>query len=323
MPAHDLDLRLRGHRADVHVVLVRIALAELPGQRDHLLGEGPGHALVNVHALDRGAGLPRVRERAPGDLLRGGVQVRVGEHDGRILSPELQHAGDHLLGSREVHLLPGGDRAGEYDHLHPAPDQLRAHLAPALHHAEEPAGQARLLQESARLLHHDGGELARLHDHRVAGHQRGGGVAHRDRKRIVPGRDDADHPAGVEAQVRLLVREQVQRDLLVGEHLLGMGRIPVHRVRDRQHLHEEGLVAGLPVLPRDVVAELLGAGEQQLLEPEQHGAPFRDGLARPLSLRRAGLLHGFPDVGSAGDAHLAEQLAGPRFVDGQRALGRD
>jgi len=177
--------------------------------------------------------------------------------------------------------------------------------------AEEPARQAGLLQQGARLLHHNGGELARLHHHPVAGHERGDGVADRDREGIVPGRDDADHSPRVETQVRLLVGEQVQRDLLVGEHLLSMGRVPVHCIRDRQYLHEERLVARLPVLPRDVVAEVLGAGEQQLLEPEQHGAPFCEGLARPLGLRRASLLHGLADVGNARDPHLPSSLPVP------------
>ena len=186
VPPHDLHLHLRGHRADVDVVAVGLALAQLFRQRHHFFSERLRHVLLHVDALDGRAGLPGVGERAPGDLLRGGVEVGVVENDRGVLAAELEHAGDHLLRGGDVHLAPGGDRPGEHDHLDAGADQLSPDVAPALHHAEEPARQTGLLEKRSGLLQDDGGELARLHHHPVARHQRGERIADRDRERIVP-----------------------------------------------------------------------------------------------------------------------------------------
>src|SRR5581483_669930 len=192
----------------------------------------------------------------------------------------------------------------------------------ALHHSEETARQAGFLEQRARLLQDDRRELARLHHHRVSRHQRGCRVADGDRERIVPGGDDPDHAARIEPQVGLLVGEEVQGDLLVAEALPGVIRVPVHRIGDRQHLHEQRLVPRLAVLPRQVIAEIRGPFEQQVLEAKQHGTAGGDRLLRPLRLRDAGLLDRLPDLLRSRDAHLAQELAAAGLVHRQRALLR-
>ena len=112
------------------------------------------------------------------------------------------------------------------------------------------------------------------------------------------------------------------RDALVGQRLLRMRRVPMHRIRDRQHLHEQRLVARLAVLARQVIAERLGALEQQLLEAHEHRAPCCERLARPFGLRGARLLYGVAHVRGGRDAHFAEQLPAAGLVNHQGSLGR-
>src|SRR5438105_5837409 len=100
VPPDDVHLHLRRPGADVDVVAVRLSLPQPLRQRDDLLRERRGDALVDVHALDGRARLARVREGSPGYLRGGAVQIGIREHDGRILATQLEHAGNHLLRRR-------------------------------------------------------------------------------------------------------------------------------------------------------------------------------------------------------------------------------
>src|SRR6266480_6296967 len=102
-----------------------------------------------------------------------------------------------------------------------------------------------------------------------------------------------------------------------------MVRVPVRRIGDGQHLHEERFVPRLAVLARQVIAELLGALQQQVLEAKDDGAAVGERLASPLGLRGPRLLHGPLDILRGGDPHLAEQATASGLVHGERALRTD
>ena len=85
------------------------------GLLEHLREERLRHRLLDVDALDRGAGLPGVQEGGPRDSLRGAVEVGVAADDRGVLAAELEdHRGEVLR--RRGHDLPaGGHAAREHD----------------------------------------------------------------------------------------------------------------------------------------------------------------------------------------------------------------
>ena len=320
---HDVHLHLRGHRAYVDVVAVRLALAQALRELHQLLRQLRRDALVDVDSLHRGAGLPGVGERAPSELERGGVQLGVVQHDRGVLPAQLQHAGDHLLGRGDVHLAAGGDRPGEHDHVHTALDQLRADVSLAVHHLQKAARDPCLLEQSAQALGDERRELARLEHHAVPGHERHHHVAGRNRERIVPGRDDPDHTARIEPEVGLLVREHVEGNPLVPQQTLGLPREVPGEIRDREHLHEERLVEGLAVLAHEEVGDLVSPIEHQLLEPPQDLPAILDRPGRPILLGCPGRGRCLAHLRGACDADLPDEPAAARLVHGQRSVRGD
>ena len=98
MLGDDLDLEVRGHRADVGVA-VRV---DLLLDAFDLVDQRPLEALVDgvlhVDALDRGARLPGGGQRPPGGAGGGAADVDVVEDDHRVLAAELELDRDQLLG---------------------------------------------------------------------------------------------------------------------------------------------------------------------------------------------------------------------------------
>jgi hypothetical protein len=83
MFAHLLGLGSCRERSD-------LGCPKLLGRRDDAFDERLGDGALDVHALDGGAVLPRVREGAPDDAVRGPLEVAIREDDRRILPTELE-----------------------------------------------------------------------------------------------------------------------------------------------------------------------------------------------------------------------------------------
>src|SRR2546427_10926657 len=128
-----LDLGREGHGADLDHARVGRALADLADLVHHLPNEGVVHRGLDVDALDRDADLPRVHPAAVDARARGALQVRVAEHDHRVLAAELEGDGLQQLPAALGDLAAGGDAAREADHVG-ALDQVLAGLAVAGHH---------------------------------------------------------------------------------------------------------------------------------------------------------------------------------------------
>ena len=88
---------------------------------------------------------------------------------------------------------PDLDRAGEEDLRGARLDQRLPDLAAAVHGAHDPLGQPGALEHLADPLADQRRERRRLQHHAVARHQRDRDLAERDRPRVVPRRDHADH----------------------------------------------------------------------------------------------------------------------------------
>ncbi|MNP80229.1 hypothetical protein D3C76_1782620 [compost metagenome] len=75
---------ITGHRADVGVVLQRVADFELAGRLDEFAGELINDAVFDDQALGRGADLAGVLITADHRGFDGSIEVGVGQHDERV-----------------------------------------------------------------------------------------------------------------------------------------------------------------------------------------------------------------------------------------------
>src|SRR6266849_5406719 len=282
-----VDLGREGHGADLDHASLGRALADLLHLLDHLVDEGVVDRCLDVDALDRDADLAGVREPAVHARARGPLQVRVAQHDHRILAAE--HEGHRLeeLPAALGDLPAGGDAAGEADHIGQL-DQVLAGLAVAGHHLEDvlrEAGRAgQLGAEHGAARRHLGG----LDDHGVARHERRDRLADGEVEGEVPGSDDPDHPVRQVAHVDALVLQEVGPGGLVGQVLLRSLRPEADRVAEEEELVGDDVVARLPGLARDDVADAVLLVDEAVADVAQDPRPSGEPQRRPGPLRLAG-----------------------------------
>ena len=305
----DASLRVRGERPDV------FAEAERLRRRNDLGGEGVGDMLFDVHALDGTAVLTGVHHRAPNDAVRGAFEIGVGQDDGGVLSAELDGARDEPLGTRMRDLTTRLRAACEYDEVDVRVDEARADVSPALDDAHESVGDEPI-EELGDELARARGDLARLEDDRVAGHQRRHDRAEREREREVPRHDDGDRPARIAMHPASLlrVRERVDLRLERLELLRDDVRPVADDIRAREDLAEERFDIGLARLVMDELRDGLGALEDPLLDRADGLHSLRDRDGRPPVLRLAGTPHHAGDVLERGRFDGAEVLARRRAL---------
>ena len=203
---------------------------------------------------------------APGTARQSGG---VGEHEQRVLAAELHGAALEALAALRRDLAARRGGPGEHEEVG-AVDERSAELgAAAGDHLEEAGGQPRLLQQAGRPQATEGRERVRLEHHAVAGDERGQGVADRQRERVVPRRDDADHAARTMVDAR--GGEHGQRALRASRPQGLRRRVPVvaRLDGDVEHLFER-VDARLAALELDDIEDLLRVGEHEVVEAQEH-----------------------------------------------------
>src|SRR5207248_3735902 len=104
--ADQLELVLGHHRPDLGVALHRVPDLQAAGALHHAVDEAVRHVVQDVDALDPRAGLTSVREAAPeaaGDRVG---EVRVLQHDLRVLAAQLEHRALHALRTPDPDTAP-------------------------------------------------------------------------------------------------------------------------------------------------------------------------------------------------------------------------
>ncbi len=130
--------------------------------------------------------------------------------------------------------------------------------------ADQPLGQAALLEDAADRLAQQRRQAGGLEHDAVAGHQRDRDLAEGDRPGVVPGGDHADDADRLVGEVTFLREQEAlgHPHLLVGEDLgAGLGA-PVQGVDRRQQLHRVGLGARLALLLDEQLGDLVDVVEQ-------------------------------------------------------------
>ena len=201
------------------------------------------------------------------------VEHRVVQDERRVVAAELKcHVGDVRRGHRHDPLA-AADRAGEADVPDPrvADDDRADHVVRAGDHVEH-ARRQRANQVPERLHRRQRRGGRRLHDHRVAGHQRGGQGRGEDRERPVERVDDRDDAAGQPGDRRV---ERRALDVLLDVELGRVLRRLVEAAGEDGEV-DERLEPDLPVLPRQDVGARVIVG----LEPVERLQHDRDPLGR-------------------------------------------
>jgi hypothetical protein len=283
-----------------------MARLEPRGALEEALHEGLVDPFVDEELLGRHADLALVHERSEVGGLGRLVEVRVLEHDHRVLAAEFHAALLEVGAALGRDLAAHGGGAGEGDALHARVlDQRVAHLAHALARAgddvEDAGRDARLLEdlgvvEAARI----GGVLGRLQDDCVAGGQRRRIAARGQDAGHVPRRDDAHDAQRPARRHRHLAvgRGQDLADRLVAERG-GCAEDVGHEARLEHALPvpaaafvHDGRYEG--ILPR--VPDVRDAEKRAGALLEGQGGPRREGRLRGLD--RAAHVGG----GAVGDA---------------------
>jgi hypothetical protein len=278
------ELLLADDRAQVHVRAQRITDPQRPEPFGNCLGEGRcGGAHDDVPARCD-AGLPLVPQRGPDGTARGPVDVRVVEHDERVVAAEL---GDHRRlrlgrepGEPSAHL----ERAGEVDQVEPGlADQRLAGPGPVARDDVEDAGRqaGRPRRLGQHLAARDRRQLGRLEHDRVPVGQAGGQRPHGQAHRVVPGHDEADDAERDGPGQRQLARLVGRQDVAGVLGQLG-GR--VQQLGDRLAQLLLGLLRGAAGFPDEQGDQLVVASLELAGEGPQDGAPGRGAGPGPARL---------------------------------------
>ena len=231
-------------------------------QRDELVV----HRLLDVDALNGGACLAGVGHAAPDRTVRRPLEVGVGEHDHRVLAPELEAVWDQPLGGALGDLPAGAGGAGELDVVGLV--NQRGAGGSRAGQAFEHSWSAQVLAPATDdLAGGERGELRRLDGDRCTGQQRGHRIGQGDQDGEVPRADDAHDRVWPVGDRQPLARgeQAVRPRMRVGQELLGTLSVVLDQV-DRRGDLEGGLLPRLPRLPLEQLRDALIVVEQPVTQ---------------------------------------------------------
>ena len=306
----------------------RVGLLWVPGLEGlRLVGEAR-HELVGDRALDddlarRHADLPLVQKRTERRRVDRVLEVRVPEHDQRVVAAELEHDPLQVPARRLRELAAGGRRAREVD---PA-DRLvlgefvadRACLTGCVRDdVEHPGRQPRLGEDlTPQRPADDRRQLRRLEHDGVAERQRRRDRAGREDQGRVPGSDrsdDAGGPADAERE-----RTRVVGGDHLPDRLIRQRRCLAEQVRDEVHLEhaEAERAAGLA---REQCDHLVLAGLEDVGGLEEDALPLGRPRLRPRRERGRSRLDRLSCLLRTAGRHLRDHVAGVRIEILERLL---
>ena len=289
----------------------------------HELGyEAVVHFARDVDALDRAARLARARAARPDRAGGCPLQVRVREHQHRVLAPELDR---HLLLAR--HAGSGDDapdcgRSREQDLVDRRLRERHADVRPAVREAHEALRQACAREHARHLLGRERGARGRLEGHSVPRQQRGGDLAQRLRERRAARADHPDDAVRLIREPRALGQRgrATAAQGAAAEHVDAVARDPDQRVDRRQQLERRDLRDRPALLSREHVREHVEVVDHRLRHAPHVASAVLQQQQRP---QRLDLRHRLDRVGDAfrrRRRHAPEHLAGRRVASDDRGL---
>jgi hypothetical protein len=280
-----------------------------PDPAGQLLHEGVVDRRLHEGPLGGQAGLAAVPVAADLDVLDGGVQVGVGQDDGRVGAAQLQ--ADVLEGGAgDLHdPPPGGRLAGEGEAAGPrVGDQSLPGRGAAGDHVQHPGGQAGLGGQPGHGQGGQRGRLSRLGDHGVAGGQGRAELVAEQGQGEVPGGDGAHHPERP-AHHQPVGGAELAGQLLVGAADLG-GRLGVEAQPAEEVAQLAlGLQGRLALLAGEQGDQVAGGGLGRVGQGAQVAGPLGGVDPPPGRERLGGRGHGRVDLGRGGLGDLVDGLA--------------
>ncbi len=282
-----LDLRLGDEAAHLDSEFVS-------GGEVHLLDAVTEHAdelgcdgLFDVDALDGDAQLTGVGEARTHSGVGDLAQVCAGGNDHRVLATEFGGEADQSTAGLLGEELTGRGGTGEHEVVGVLDQGGADDGARPGNHGEEVARQTRLVEQF------DAGERAvrrlavRLEDNGVTGEQRGDGVGHGQRHRVVPRRDDADYALGLVADDGLRQTREHAGDATRTQQLRSHTCVVPRRHRDVEDFF---LSCGtrLSGLGLSHVHEGVAVLEDEIAVAVEDGSAVEDGALGPFLLGDAG-----------------------------------
>ena len=243
---------------------------------------------MHVAALDRQARLSGIDERSPHRRARSHVHVGIVEHEHGIFPAQLQHHGKQALRRGRRDPLPGRNAAGENQLVDRRTQQRRSGRALADHDLKHILGHARRVQQRRQFQRHQRRQLRRLQHHGIARHQRRQRLRRRNRKRIIPRRNDSDHamrfahqPSALQLGDQIAVRHR-----LIAQQSPRVVDQKSRRVEHHQHFGDQRLDQRLAHFARDRRRNLRLLRVELRLKLAQDGNPPPQSQLSPCRLRR-------------------------------------
>src|SRR5690606_37625555 len=193
---HRAQLAFRGDRTDGHAI---------GGTGGRTVGQTLGLDLdlaqelvidlgVNVDPLDATTGLTRILEAGPQRAVDRSLQIRVFQHDHRVVTAQLQRQRRQGLRRLRHDELAGTHGTGKEQLVHASGQEARGDLGTAaVDGLEQTCGQAGGAHDFFDQFGDRYRRFRYFQQHRVARHQTHDDFAKGNGQRVVPGADDAHH----------------------------------------------------------------------------------------------------------------------------------
>ena len=191
---HFFELPKADHGPDFRVLVRGRAEPQLFRFLGAHLSKPFGDGLLDVDSFHRNARLPAIHEAAPHSRARSDFEIGIGQDEHGILAAKLEHGRNQLPGASFRDALPGRHAAREENFVGAAINQRCADFPSALQHLHEPGRELRAAEKFTREPSRPGRQFGRLQQDGIAGNHCGNHLRHRNRKRIIPRRDEGDHP---------------------------------------------------------------------------------------------------------------------------------
>src|SRR5438552_5022508 len=180
-------------RTDFSLLIHAIAHAKLLRLPRAYCNERLVQAAMHVTSFNRKACLPSIDECSPDRTARCNLHISIIEHDHRIFAAQFQHYRQQPARRSLSYFLSGCDTASKDQLVNPRVDQRRARRAIAGYDLKNLFRSASSMQQLLQLKRHQRSKFRWLQHNRISGNHSRHRLSRRNRKRIIPRRDDPDY----------------------------------------------------------------------------------------------------------------------------------
>src|SRR5208283_2300001 len=266
---------------------------------------------MHIAALDRQASLARVHKRSPDGAARRNLDVGVFQHQHGIFAAEFEYQRKQAFGGALGNAAACTNASSKNQFVDLASDERRPGRAFAREHLENIVRNSGFAQQHLQFERNQRRQLGGLEHDRISRNQSRQRLRRRNRKGIIPRRDDSDDAIGL---VQNASGFGFHHRIAVGQLFIMQDRKCVidqesRRVENDQNFGEQRLHQRLADFLRDAPRDVGLARQKNLQETAKHSNAIADAPSMPILLCRVRARDGGAHFGWAGAVQFAQNLA--------------